>query len=84
MKITLYNSDDSDLRRYGTDGLPTMQTRRGADGATWWFTCPACGECHAHGEAGGPGPRASHCRDRDAYPQGYFIEAPDDVQEPQP
>lgn len=72
-----YIAPTNDLRRYATDGLPTMRTRASADGHSWWFICPVCNERHAHGAAGGAGARASHCRDRGAFPTGYYIEAPD-------
>lgn len=69
--------DHNDLRPYATDGMPTMRTHASADGAHWSFHCPACEQKHSHGAAGGPGPRASHCRNRAAFPHGYFIEAPE-------
>jgi len=42
------------------------------DEGFWQFKCPACKRKHRHGPF--PGHRVSHCLQKDAFPQGYFLE----------
>lgn len=62
---------------YGAPIFIVKETRRHPQ--TVWFECPVCGKHHTHGRpiTYNPEHRASHCRDKDAFPDGYYIQMED-------